>query len=71
MILAALAPEAVQNLVVWGSNSFVAKEDKEAAERVKDLNSWSDKMKAPLEGLKVRFCLCFYENCLKVLHDYI
>ena len=50
MILASLAPEAVDNLVVWGSNSYVAKEDQDMVNGLRDMSKWSDKMKLPLES---------------------
>ena len=50
LILASLAPEAVDNLVVWGSNSYVAKEDQDMVNGLKDMSKWSDKMKLPLES---------------------
>jgi len=48
--LASLAPQSVENLIVWGSNAYVAKEDKEMVNGIRDLSKWSDKMKLPLES---------------------
>lgn len=65
MILAALAPNAVHKLVIWGSNAFVSKEDEEAIGRLKDLNTWSDRMKIPLEETYGK------ENLEKLWHGFV
>ncbi|XP_060526702.1 valacyclovir hydrolase isoform X2 [Cylas formicarius] len=48
LILAAKYPKNVDKLVVWGANAYVVPKDIEAFESIRDLNKWSDKMKAPL-----------------------
>ncbi|KAL0881914.1 hypothetical protein ABMA27_001675 [Loxostege sticticalis] len=48
MILAAKRPEAVQKLVVWGSNSFILPHELELYEKIRDINSWSKRMRDPM-----------------------
>ncbi|XP_065884505.1 valacyclovir hydrolase-like [Dysidea avara] len=49
MILAALFPNSIRSLVIWGANSYVSKEDVECYEAIRDLSKWSQKMREPLE----------------------
>lgn len=51
LIMAARYPEAVQKLIVFGSNAYVNETDVAAMEAIQDLNNWSDKMKAPMIAL--------------------
>jgi len=48
MIMAAKYPESIEKLVIWGSNSYVVKEEIEQYEKIRDISKWSGKMKAPL-----------------------
>ncbi|KAK4881431.1 hypothetical protein RN001_004750 [Aquatica leii] len=48
MILAAKHPNRVTHLVIWGSNAYVVEEDVTACEQIRDINTWSEKMKSPL-----------------------
>eukprot|EP00794_Sanderia_malayensis_P006528 gene6528-7270_t len=50
IILAAMRPELVKKLVVWGSNSYISDEDIELVSKVRDLSKWSERMRAPLEA---------------------
>ena len=52
MIVAGMAPHAVNNLIVWGSNAFITDKDREGISPMKDLNNWSERMKKPLEGIR-------------------
>ncbi|KAL4716293.1 hypothetical protein ACJJTC_014773 [Scirpophaga incertulas] len=45
MILAAKYPEAVQKLVVWGTNSFILPHELAVYKKIRDINSWSKRMK--------------------------
>ena len=49
MILAALFPDSIRSLVIWGANSYVSKEDIDCYEAIRDLSKWSQKMRDPLE----------------------
>ena len=49
LILAALFPDSVRSLVVWGGNAYVSKEDIECYDKIRDLSKWSKKMLEPLE----------------------
>ena len=51
IILAALYPESVTKLVVWGSNAYVTEHDLELFEKVRDISAWSHTMRKPLEDL--------------------
>eukprot|EP00936_MAST-01D_sp_MAST-1D-sp1_P002663 g2663.t1 len=50
-ILAAKHPTAVSRLVLLGGNAFVADEDIEAYEAVRDVSQWSVKMREALEAV--------------------
>ena len=50
LILANNNPDCVHRMVVWGSNSFVTKEDMEMIEVSRDVSKWNPKMRDPLEG---------------------
>ncbi|ELU06268.1 hypothetical protein CAPTEDRAFT_156358 [Capitella teleta] len=49
MILAAMIPEKIRKLVVWGANAFVTKEEIETYEKIRDVNQWSGMMRKPFE----------------------
>jgi len=49
-MLAAIAyPELIRKLVIWGTRSYIAKEDIEKIEQVKDVEKWSERMKKSME----------------------
>ncbi|CAH2040788.1 unnamed protein product, partial [Iphiclides podalirius] len=48
LILAAKYPSAVDKLVVWGSNSFILPHELEAYKKIKDVKTWSSKMRQPM-----------------------
>ncbi|CAH3995513.1 valacyclovir hydrolase [Pieris brassicae] len=48
MILAAKFPDVVQKLVIWGANSFILPKEIEAYKKIKDVNTWSTKMREPM-----------------------
>ena len=50
LILTGEQQEAVEKLVVFGSNAFVTELDIEMIGKTRDLEKWSARMKAPLEG---------------------
>lgn len=47
-IMAARYPENVNKLVVWGSNSYVTKEEIESYNIVRDISKWSPRMRQPM-----------------------
>ena len=49
IILAALFPESVEKLIIWGSNAYVTKEDIELFEKTRDISNWSQRMREPME----------------------
>ncbi|EDO49935.1 predicted protein, partial [Nematostella vectensis] len=51
MILAYTNPKNVQSMVVWGSNSYITKEDLEMLEPTRDTSAWNPKMRDPLEAV--------------------
>ena len=51
LLMATQVQDAVKNLVVWGSNSYISDEDKKIVAGLRDLSKWSAKMRQPLEGL--------------------
>ncbi|KAM3959760.1 valacyclovir hydrolase [Aphomia sociella] len=48
MILAAKYPEAIDKLVIWGSNSFILPQEIDLYNKVRDVESWSKKMREPM-----------------------
>ncbi|XP_037078418.1 valacyclovir hydrolase-like isoform X2 [Pollicipes pollicipes] len=48
VILAAMRPENVTKLVIWGANAYVTDKDSELYEAVRDIDKWSERMKAPM-----------------------
>lgn len=48
MIMGALFPDAIQKLVIWGSNAYVTKEETEIYKSIKDVSKWSEKMRQPM-----------------------
>lgn len=51
MKLACRYPESVKNLVIWGANAYVSKEDIELFEKTRDVNNWSTRMREPMEAI--------------------
>ncbi|XP_060073812.1 valacyclovir hydrolase-like [Ylistrum balloti] len=51
MILAGKEPSLVSKLVVWGANAFVSEKDIDAFEKIRDISSWSDRMREPFVKL--------------------
>ncbi|OWF53546.1 Valacyclovir hydrolase [Mizuhopecten yessoensis] len=47
MILAAKEPALVSKLVVWGANAYFTEQDINAFEKIRDISSWSDRMREP------------------------
>ncbi|XP_043244411.1 valacyclovir hydrolase-like isoform X2 [Amphibalanus amphitrite] len=48
VILAALRPQSVTKLVIWGANAYVGDKDQELYEALRDIDKWSARMKAPM-----------------------
>ncbi len=48
VILASEYPDAVRKLVALGANAYVSKEDVDLYEKLRDISTWSDKMRDPL-----------------------
>ena len=51
IILAALHPESVQNLVIWGSTAFITKDDIELWERTRDTSYWNQQLRAAMQNV--------------------
>ena len=51
MFLAARFPEAVQKMVIWGSNAYFTEKDVEIFEKIKDVSNWSVRMREPMEKI--------------------
>lgn len=49
MIMSAQQPEAVEKLVIWGSNAYVLEEETKIYESIRDVSKWSEKMRQPME----------------------
>ena len=50
-ILAALHPESVQNLVIWGSTAYVTKHDVEIWEKIRGINNLNQEMREKWENI--------------------
>ena len=48
LLLAAMHPESVRNLVIWGARAYLTKEDTDRFEVFKDVSKWSQFYKIPL-----------------------
>ncbi|XP_063632643.1 valacyclovir hydrolase-like [Cydia splendana] len=48
MIHAAKYPEAVQKLVVWGTNSLILPHELELYKKTRDIKTWSERMRKPM-----------------------
>lgn len=51
MVAAARNPQLIRKLVVWGSNSFVSQEDLKMYNALRDVSSWSVKMRQPMDEI--------------------
>jgi valacyclovir hydrolase len=51
LLLAITYPQRVRRLVLWGGSCYVAAEDLVANEHVRDLATWSPRMRASLEAI--------------------
>lgn len=49
MFLAAMFPDNVKNLVIWGANSYITEQDIELFEKTRDATNWSKKMRESLD----------------------
>jgi valacyclovir hydrolase len=47
LMMAARYPENVDNLVVWGANAFVTEDEVAQYEKLRDIDNWSEAMRAP------------------------
>jgi len=48
-MMAAQRPEHINKLVIWGSNSYVTPQEKLTYQSLRDVSTWSEKMRKPLE----------------------
>ncbi|RVE51996.1 hypothetical protein evm_003274 [Chilo suppressalis] len=48
IIFAAKYPETVHKLVVWGTNAFILPHELEIYKKIKDINTWSKRMREPM-----------------------
>ncbi|XP_075529427.1 serine hydrolase BPHL-like isoform X2 [Dermacentor variabilis] len=51
MILAAMYPERIQKLVAFGGNAFVTEHDVQLLEATRNIDKWSEKMRASMEAM--------------------
>ncbi|KAK3085741.1 hypothetical protein FSP39_008065 [Pinctada imbricata] len=51
MILAARYPDLVNDLVIWGANAYITKQDMECFEKIRDISKWSEAMRTPFMAL--------------------
>ncbi len=51
MLMAAHAPERIQQLVVWGGNSFLSREEITAFQAMRSISSWSQREAAKMRQL--------------------
>ena len=51
IILAALYPESVQKLVVWGTNAYIAKYDAEVREKIRNVSDWDQRIREEMVGI--------------------
>nr|XP_055041734.1 valacyclovir hydrolase [Misgurnus anguillicaudatus] len=51
LIMAALNPDLINKLVVWGSNAYVSEEDIQIYQSIRDVSLWSERMRRPMEEM--------------------
>ena len=51
IILAALYPESVEKMIVWGSNAYMTKDDIELFEKTRDVSNWGQRMREQMEKI--------------------
>uniref|UniRef100_A0A1L8DBN7 AB hydrolase-1 domain-containing protein n=1 Tax=Nyssomyia neivai TaxID=330878 RepID=A0A1L8DBN7_9DIPT len=49
IIQAAKYPEAVESLIIWGSNAYIHPDEVKIYNSIRDVNKWSEKMRKPME----------------------
>lgn len=47
-IIAGEYPDVVDSLVIWGGNAYVTKEELSTYESIRDISTWSERMKKPM-----------------------
>ncbi|XP_012217385.1 valacyclovir hydrolase [Linepithema humile] len=48
LLLASAYPESINKMIVFGANSYIHPDEIKAYESIRDINKWSEKMKAPM-----------------------
>ncbi|XP_008211373.1 valacyclovir hydrolase [Nasonia vitripennis] len=51
LILAAHYPENVRKMIVTGANAYIAPQEMKIYEKIRDINTWSERMRAPLVAI--------------------
>ena len=51
MIMAAMYPDKIRKMVVWGANAYVTPEECKLYDSIKNVDSWSERMRQPFEAL--------------------
>ncbi|XP_056096489.1 valacyclovir hydrolase isoform X1 [Rhinichthys klamathensis goyatoka] len=51
LISASLNPELINQMVVWGANAYVSKEDVQIYQAMRDVSLWSERMRRPMEEM--------------------
>ncbi|XP_052865885.1 valacyclovir hydrolase [Anopheles cruzii] len=51
ILMAANHPEQVEQLVIWGSNSYISEAETKIYEDIRDVRKWSARMREPMEKL--------------------
>jgi valacyclovir hydrolase len=51
IILAALHPESVQKLVIWGTNAYITTYDVEVREKIRDVSGWNQRIREEMQSI--------------------
>jgi valacyclovir hydrolase len=51
MMLAAMIPDKIRKMVVWGANSYVTPEELATYEKIRNVDQWSGMMRKPFEDV--------------------
>ncbi len=51
LVMAAIFPNNVEKLVIWGANSYISSKDVADVENVRDVSKWSERMRKPMEDV--------------------
>ena len=49
--MAARQPDRIRKVIAWGCNAYITMAEKEVIKRIRDVSTWSDEVRRPLENI--------------------